>query len=135
MTGTLTETRKLLQRGREGKYRRSGRMEKTDMRAEPYLECRAASPTAHVTNLRAELSGVGQNMDRGPRRGVEMCREGRRSVGTRRRRAEKRGNMSEEGRVGVRGLRWCHGHDSVHQQPICDFCGKKPRTSWEDEAA
>ncbi|KAI6140467.1 hypothetical protein BKA82DRAFT_4363646 [Pisolithus tinctorius] len=36
-------------------------------------------------------------MDRGPWRGVEMCREGRRSVGTHRRRAEKRGNMSEEG--------------------------------------
>ncbi|KAI6138532.1 hypothetical protein BKA82DRAFT_4020874 [Pisolithus tinctorius] len=60
-------------------------------------KCRATSPTAHVTNLRAEFSGVGQNMDRGPQRGVEMCREGRRSAGTRWRRAEKHGNMLEEG--------------------------------------
>ncbi|KAI5998926.1 hypothetical protein F5J12DRAFT_784774 [Pisolithus orientalis] len=68
------------------------------MRVEPYLECRAASPTAHVTNPRAELSGVGQNMDRGPQRGVEMCWEGQRSMGTRWRRVEKRRNMAEEGR-------------------------------------
>ncbi|KAI6142527.1 hypothetical protein BKA82DRAFT_4018202 [Pisolithus tinctorius] len=70
----------------------------------------AASPTAHVTNLRAELSGVGQNMDRGPQRGVEMCREGQRSAGTRRRRAEKRGNMSEEGGEVLPPARHGSGH-------------------------